>query len=152
MMKFFRKHKKAVSPVIAVMLLVAVAVAAVGAYFIWFRSFQAQTQGAVQDEASGALGTQMQVISIANDQSQYYIVLRNAMTENATVTSITRSGEANNTTPVTIGITAGNSGTMTFNPISTAQDPTRGKTWTFTINYTYGTGATGVLVHTYTDA
>ena len=46
MMKFFRKHKKAVSPVIAVMLLVAVAVAAVGAYFIWFRSFQAQTQGA----------------------------------------------------------------------------------------------------------
>lgn len=39
MMKFFRKHKKAVSPVIAVMLLVAVAVAAVGAYFIWFRSF-----------------------------------------------------------------------------------------------------------------
>ena len=59
MMKFFRKHKKAVSPVIAVMLLVAVAVAAVGAYFIWFRSFQAQTQGAVQDEASGALGTQM---------------------------------------------------------------------------------------------
>ena len=29
MMKFFRKHKKAVSPVIAVMLLVAVAVAAV---------------------------------------------------------------------------------------------------------------------------
>ena len=39
MMKFFRKHRKAVSPVIAVMLLVAVAVAAVGAYFIWFRIF-----------------------------------------------------------------------------------------------------------------
>ncbi len=34
MMKFFRKHKKAVSPVIAVMLLVAVAVAAVGAYLL----------------------------------------------------------------------------------------------------------------------
>jgi len=85
-MKFFRKHKKAVSPVIAVMLLVAVAVAAVGAYFIWFRSFQAQTQGAVQDEASGALGTQMQVISMTNDTTQYYIVIRNAMNVNATVT------------------------------------------------------------------
>jgi len=152
MMKFFRKHKKAVSPVIAVMLLVAVA--AVGAYFIWFRSFQAQTQGAVQDEASGALGTQMQVISIANDESQYYIVLRNAMTENAAVTSITRSGEANTTTTTPVAtITAGNTGTMTFNPTTTpaAQNPTRGKTWTFTINYTYGT-ANGVLVHTYTDA
>jgi len=151
-MKFFRKHKKAVSPVIAVMLLVAVAVAAVGAYFIWFRSFQAQTQGAVQDEASGALGTQMQVISIANDEAQYYIVLRNATTETATVTSITRSSEANTTPTATIAIPATNSGSMTFNPITTAQNPTRGKTWTFTINYSLASGSTGAIVHTYTDA
>jgi len=34
MMKFFRKHKKAVSPVIAVMLLVAVAVARWGILYM----------------------------------------------------------------------------------------------------------------------
>lgn len=49
MVKFFRKHRKAVTPVIAVMMLVAVAVAAVGAYVIWFRSFQIQTQKNIQD-------------------------------------------------------------------------------------------------------
>lgn len=72
MMKFFRKHKKAVSPVIAVMLLVAVAVAAVGAYFIWFRFFQTQTQKSVQEQSSGALGGGLQILSITDDGSQYF--------------------------------------------------------------------------------
>ena len=71
MMKFFRKHKKAVSPVIAVMLS-CVAVAAVGAYFIWFRSFQTQTQKSVQEQSSGALGGGLQILSITDDGSQYF--------------------------------------------------------------------------------
>lgn len=79
MMKFFRKHKKAVSPVIAVMLLVAVAVAAVGAYFIWFRSFQVQTQKSVQETSSGALGQGLQVISFTDDGSKYYVVVKNTL-------------------------------------------------------------------------
>jgi len=37
-------NKKAVSPVIAVMLLFAVAVTAVGAHYIWFKAFQAGSQ------------------------------------------------------------------------------------------------------------
>lgn len=152
MMKFFRKHKKAVSPVIAVMLLVAVAVAAVGAYFIWFRSFQAQTQGAVQDEASGALGTQMQVLNMTNDGTNYYIVLRNATTKPVTVNSI-KVGTDENTTPVSVNITAGNSQTLLYS--NTNVDPTRGTTRTFTVSYIIDPGtnqSTGALVHTYTDA
>jgi len=72
MMKFFRKHKKAVSPVIAVMLLVAVAVAAVGAYFIWFRSFQTQTQKSVQEQSSGSLGGGLQMISMTDNSANYF--------------------------------------------------------------------------------
>lgn len=150
MMKFFRKHKKAVSPVIAVMLLVAVAVAAVGAYFIWFRSFQAQTQGAVQDEAAGALGTQLQVISIANDETNYYIVLRNAATNTVTIDEITMSGDTNATTWASSTIASGNSGTVLFDALGS--NPIRGTTRTFTVNYTVTGGSKGALVHTYTDA
>lgn len=43
-LKKFKRNKKIVSPVIATFLLVAIAVAAVGAYFIWFRSFQYESQ------------------------------------------------------------------------------------------------------------
>lgn len=151
MMKFFRKHKKAVSPVIAVMLLVAVAVAAVGAYFIWFRSFQAQTQGAVQDEASGALGTTVQVISIANDTTSYYITLKNASRD--TVSDVNVSVTLG-TTPYSdlftgTQITAGSSKTFTFQDTSVV--PARGTTRVFTIRYKVGT-SDSALVHTYTDA
>lgn len=75
-MGFFRKHKKAVSPVIAVMLLVAVAVAAVGAYFIWFRSFQAGQQEAVRDATGDVIGPQLQ-ISGTNDEGTVYLTIRN---------------------------------------------------------------------------
>lgn len=46
------RNKKAVSPAIAVMLLVAVAVAATGAYFIWYKSFEQPTQKQVEIETS----------------------------------------------------------------------------------------------------
>ena len=76
MMKFFRKHRKAVSPVIAVMLLVAVAVAAVGAYFIWFRSFQTQTQKSVQETSAGALGSGLKVINLTDDGTKVLLTIK----------------------------------------------------------------------------
>ena len=153
MMKFFRKHRKAVSPVIATMLLVAVAVAAVGAYFIWFRSFQTQSQGSVQEAASGALGAEVQVANIANDENYYYISLRNASAKAVTVNSVKRGIDLNETsTDADIGIATGTSATVLFNPIGTTT-LTRGSTYTFTIEYTVDdTNASGVVVHTYTNS
>lgn len=155
MMKFFRKHRKAVSPVIATMLLVAVAVAAVGAYFIWFRSFQTQSQGSVQEAASGALGSEVQVANIANDENFYYISLRNASTKAVTVTAVKRGIDANRTTPSSVPIATSTSATVLYNGggVGTVADPyetlVRGATSTFTIEYTVDdTGATGVVVHT----
>lgn len=170
MMKFFRKHKKAVSPVIAVMLLVAVAVAAVGAYFIWFRSFQTQTQKSVQETSSGALGGGLQIVSMTDDGKNYYIVLKNttgsridlrqgtnlAITANPggtlSISSPQPGSQDGNVTiqsQATITITAAPSGTTTWNI-------TRGTTRTFTFNALVAPGTpdsrSEVLVHTYTDS
>ena len=150
MMKFFRKHKKAVSPVIAVMLLVAVAVAAVGAYFIWFRSFQTQTQGSVQQQASGALGTGLQVVSFANDSAYYYVSLRNSSSATLDVKAIKRGTDANKTVDDQAGMPVrllpNQTATVLFVP--SAPIPS-GKTDTFTVDFNSST-STGVLVHTYT--
>ena len=154
MMKFFRKHRKAVSPVIATMLLVAVAVAAVGAYFIWFRSFQTQSQGSVQEAASGALGAELQVTNMANDQSKYYITLKNGGRAVVDEIVIVVAGNANDVTDQTWSIPAGDSKTVEYN--ATAFNPTRGTTRVFTISYTItpttGTPTTGTIVHTYSDS
>ncbi|MDY1591943.1 MAG: hypothetical protein RBS85_07280 [Methanofastidiosum sp.] len=157
MMKFFRKHRKAVSPVIAVMLLVAVAVAAVGAYFIWFRSFQTQTQGSVQEAASGALGTGLQVLGISNDETNYYITLRNASNYNsshpinfkvsgvlATVTAPTEG--TTEETPTEGNSVLGKGVTKTFT-ITAPTKPARGTSRVFTIESNVST-----LTHTYADA
>jgi flagellin-like protein len=154
MMKFFRKHRKAVSPVIATMLLVAVAVAAVGAYFIWFRSFQTQSQGSVQEAASGALGAELQVANIANDETTYYISLRNASNANVSVTSIKASKGVEVTIDTGNKIVTGNTATFEYTLGGTTK-PARGTTRTFTIGYDIGEGTnlpTGVVVHTYTDS
>ena len=158
MMKFFRKHRKAVSPVIATMLLVAVAVAAVGAYFIWFRSFQTQSQGSVQEAASGALGAEVQIANIANDENFYYISLRNASTKDVNVSAVKRGVDANHSVLANpIVIAKGASATVLFNPTPenqvTLDKLVRGTTYTFTIEYgIMGTGNTGVVVHTYTNS
>jgi len=155
MMKFFRKHKKAVSPVIAVMLLVAVAVAAVGAYFIWFRSFQTQTQKSVQETSEGALGGGLQVISMTDDGNYYYVVLKNTLNSGGIRISGTRinppSGTGNNTqtdTTAAWGIGPGESKTFAVRP-SPAYTFETGKTRTFTFE---GNGSTYVVVTTYTDS
>lgn len=75
-----RMNKKAVSPVIAVMLLVAVAVAAVGAYFIWYKSFQAGSQKNVEEQ-TGTIGSKLRVTNITNAQSVFYITIKNATGE-----------------------------------------------------------------------
>lgn len=72
-----RLNKKAVSPVIAVMLLVAVAVAAVGAYFIWYKSFHAGTQKQVEEQ-TGTIGSKLRITNITNDNVTFYITLKNA--------------------------------------------------------------------------
>jgi len=152
MMKFFRKHRKAVSPVIATMLLVAVAVAAVGAYFIWFRSFQTQSQGSVQEAASGALGAELQVANMANDQNKYYITLKNGGRASVSNIDIMVAGSANDVTNQSWVIPAGDSRTVEYN--ATAFNPTRGETRVFTIAYTIDTvpPSTGTIVHTYSDS
>lgn len=75
-----KMNKKAVSPVIAVMLLVAVAVAAVGAYFIWYKSFQASSQKNVEQQ-TGTIGSKLRVTNITNAQSTFYITIKNATGE-----------------------------------------------------------------------
>ncbi|MCK4310766.1 MAG: hypothetical protein KAV80_04875 [Methanomicrobia archaeon] len=70
-------NKKAVSPVIAVMLLVAVAVAAVGAYFIWYKSFQAGSQKNVEEQ-TGTIGSKLRITNITNDNVTFYITIKNA--------------------------------------------------------------------------
>jgi len=72
-----KMNKKAVSPVIAVMLLVAVAVAAVGAYFIWYKSFQAGSQKNVEEQ-TGTIGSKLRVTNITNDNVTFYVTVKNA--------------------------------------------------------------------------
>ncbi|HNZ59837.1 MAG: hypothetical protein APG08_01314 [Candidatus Methanofastidiosum methylothiophilum] len=156
MMKFFRKHKKAVSPVIAVMLLVAVAVAAVGAYFIWFRSFQTQTQKGVQEASSGALGTGLQVVSFTDDGKVYYVVLKNTLSSGVlkfTGAKVNPPGTGNNLnttfTDVSLntGIVPGESKTYRLNPNGFSL--ATGKTRTFLLEANNSTVVTSV---TYADS
>jgi len=162
-MKFFRKHKKAVSPVIAVMLLVAVAV---GAYFIWFRSFQTQTQKSVQEQSSGALGGGLQMVSMTDDGTNYYIVLKNTTGTNirfnqvGTNRPITASpgGSLVITSPLVdnnVSIASQSTVTITANPTGSWKI-TRGNTRTFTFNAILSPDTAErraeTLVYTYTDS
>ena len=156
MMKFFRKHRKAVSPVIAVMLLVAVAVAAVGAYFIWFRSFQTQTQKSVQETSAGALGQGLQIVSMTDDGTSYYVVVKNTLgtgpidLEKITVSPAIGPGTSavlNDQNFTAVTITAGSSATVTLTYGATV-DMLTGTTRTFTFQGDNG----AVAVQTYTDS
>jgi flagellin-like protein len=150
MMKFFRKHKKAVSPVIAVMLLVAVAVAAVGAYFIWFRSFQTQTQKSVQETSEGALGGGLQVVSFTDDGQYYYVNLKNTMASGSIQITGVRvnppAGATCNTTFTDVEIAPGSTKTYVLRPSFTMAT---GTTRTFTIE---ANSATIVITTTYADS
>ena len=149
MMKFFRKHRKAVSPVIATMLLVAVAVAAVGAYFIWFRSFQTQTQKSVQETSEGALGGGLQVVSMSDDGNYYYINIKNTLSAGSIELSLNASVNPPSTGTAAVATVSGgtNSTAMTINAGATKtfrMDPSYGfatgtsRTFTITnVNSTY---------------
>jgi len=144
-MKFFRKHKKAVSPVIAVMLLVAVAVAAVGAYFIWFRSFQSSQQEAVREATADVIGPQLQV-DVANDATNFYVTVRNRSTEVVRIETIKAGAEAvvvYNTSAHDIA--PDSSRTI---PHATALSYARGNPVVFTVGYTVD-ASKGTIVHTY---
>ncbi|KYC46737.1 MAG: hypothetical protein APG12_01335 [Candidatus Methanofastidiosum methylothiophilum] len=161
MMKFFRKHRKAVSPVIAVMLLVAVAVAAVGAYFIWFRSFQTQTQKSVQESSSGALGGSLQMVSMTDDGRAYYVVIKNTSGSTITLNAVVANpgSDLNNTagtaTIANGSIAAQATQTFTLTPYNWASGGIiRGTTRTFTFKATDAATppAEVILIHTYTDS
>jgi flagellin-like protein len=154
MMKFFRKHRKAVSPVIAVMLLVAVAVAAVGAYFIWFRSFQTQTQKSVQETSEGALGGQMKVVSITDDGLIYYVTIKNTksagvLTMASASGSFKRDAVDTNSTITSIDIPAGQTQLFT---VDFAGGLITGKTHSFTFTAVDGEGQQTVETLSYTDS
>ena len=71
-------NRKAVSPVVATMLLVAVAVASVSSYWVWFRSFQTQVQKEVEQQAGVSTLLRLNVVSITDDGTYYYVTLKNA--------------------------------------------------------------------------
>lgn len=159
MMGFFRKHRKAVSPVIAVMLLVAVAVAAVGAYFIWFRSFQTQTQKSVQQQSQGSLGGQLQALSATNDQDYYYLVIRNTTNEAMTLpdtATVQINGESPQSVAGPTGVTeipAGSSVTLTIREVNGSSQIISGTSRTIVISTVGITSAQQYVVTLdYTDA
>ena len=71
-------NRKAVSPVVATMLLVAVAVSSVSAYWVWVRSFQTQIQEEVEQRAGVSSSLRLNVVSITDDGTYYYVTLKNA--------------------------------------------------------------------------
>ncbi|MCC7571955.1 MAG: hypothetical protein KO464_01030 [Candidatus Methanofastidiosum sp.] len=71
-------NRKAVSPVVATMLLVAVAVSSVSAYWVWFRSFQTQIQEEIEQKAGVSGNLRLEVLSINDDGNKYYVTLKNA--------------------------------------------------------------------------
>ena len=74
-------------PVIAVMLLVAVVVAAIGAYFIWYKSFKAGSQKDVEDTVE-LIGYKLNIIDITNDIDTFYITLKNQTGEEITASDV----------------------------------------------------------------
>jgi len=142
MMKFFRKHKKAVSPVIAVMLLVAVAVAAVGAYFIWFRSFQAGQQEAVREATGDVIGPQVSV-SATNDANSFYITVKNNHKDALDVNGITPGS-----TTITTDNNIAPNGSRTF-VVPNAGTKPRGTLIVFAVDYNIGANDLAVT-HSYT--
>jgi len=76
-------NKKAVSPVVATMLLVAVAVASVSSYWVWLRSFQTQVQKEVEQQSGVTTSLKLNVISITADGTSYYVTLKNASSSGA---------------------------------------------------------------------
>lgn len=75
-------NKRGVSPVVATMLLVAVAVASVSSYWVWFRSFQTQIQEEVEQQ-SDINPLRLNILVINDDGNKYYVTLKNASSREA---------------------------------------------------------------------
>ncbi|KYC51775.1 MAG: hypothetical protein AMQ22_01169 [Candidatus Methanofastidiosum methylothiophilum] len=71
-------NRKAVSPVVATMLLVAVAVSSVSAYWVWVRSFQTQIQKEVEQQAGVSGNLRLDIVSLTDDGTSYYVTLKNS--------------------------------------------------------------------------
>ena len=80
-------NRKLESPVIVVMVLVAVAVAATGAYFIWCKSFQQKNRENVTEEI-GLIGSKLKIVDLGNDNDTFYITLENQTGKEITASDV----------------------------------------------------------------
>ena len=80
-------NRKLVSPVIAVMLFIALAVAAVGEYFIWYKSFQQTNRENVMEEIESK-GSKLRIVDLGNDNDTFYITLENQTGKEITASDV----------------------------------------------------------------
>jgi len=80
-------NRKLVSPVIAVMLFIALAVAAVGEYFIWYKSFQQKNRENVMEEIESK-GSKLRIVDLGNDSDTFYITLENQTGKEITASDV----------------------------------------------------------------
>ena len=80
-------NRKLVSPVIAVMLFIALAVAAVGEYFIWYKSFQQKNRENVMEEIESK-GSKLKIVDLGNDNDTFYITLENQTGKEITASDV----------------------------------------------------------------
>ncbi len=76
-------NRKGVSPVVATILLVAIAVASVSSYWVWFRSFQSQIQEEVEQQSDISASLRLNILDINDDGTKYYVTLQNASSREA---------------------------------------------------------------------
>ncbi len=147
-------NRKAVSPVVATMLLVAVAVASVSSYWVWFRSFQTQIQKEVEQQAGVSTSIRLEVVSINDDGNKYYVTLKNASSSGMITFNgsqdFVRDGQSNWGSELSLqSIPAGSTKTYILSP--NVNKPTTGTTHSFVfIGHT--TRDQAVATISYTDS
>jgi hypothetical protein len=159
--QIYPEKKKSNKKWIAIGIIILFVIALPSAYFIWFRSFQTQTQriteiptqGYVQQTSQSALGSGIQILSVSDDGSKYYFVIKNTYSNNyVTINSSSFKRDGNgaiSSNPSSANINVGESKTFAFTPNGVL---TRGKTHTFTITGYTPSGEQTVIVTTYTDS
>jgi len=119
-MNFMRRHKKAVSPVIAVVLLIALTAAAVGVVWVLFQSLSGS--GAVITVTST---THTYVVDSVKSQVNYTWTGTIKSTSDATITSASWGSSLTNSS-LSISLTGGSEKVITISFTSTGTTPKSG--------------------------